>query len=305
MSSPPAIQLNNARRVDASSLFSMKRFCTPSWIFFPFVKRTILLGHLSNQHSGLSSQHFDFFSPITMTTETANASSPSGRRSPIVPTSPPAAKRIKTDIDAVASKTPFSDIPQIPAESNTTAHTTNAKMTSLPPPALQIKKLSEKARLPTRGSAFAAGYDLYAARDTVIPARGKALVDTDISIAVPADTCKFPTASLLLDHKSLTRKILKDGRIAPRSGLAAKHFIDTGAGVIDADYRGPVKVLLFNHADADFEVKEGDRVAQLIIERIYTPEVVEVQELEESVRGAGGFGSTGGFGAGPAPAVAN
>lgn len=84
-----------------------------------------------------------------------------------------------------------------------------------------------------------------------------------------------------------------DGRIAPRSGLAAKNFIDVGAGVIDADYRGQVKVLLFNHSDADFVVKEGDRVAQLVLERIYTPEVVEVQELEESVRGAGGFGSTG------------
>lgn len=84
-----------------------------------------------------------------------------------------------------------------------------------------------------------------------------------------------------------------DGRIAPRSGLASKNFIDTGAGVIDADYRGPVKVLLFNHSDADFAVKEGDRVAQLVLERIYTPDVLEVQELEESVRGAGGFGSTG------------
>jgi dUTP pyrophosphatase len=84
-----------------------------------------------------------------------------------------------------------------------------------------------------------------------------------------------------------------DGRIAPRSGLAAKHFIDTGAGVIDADYRGQVKVLLFNHADVDFQVKEGDRIAQLVLERIYTPEVQEVPELEESVRGAGGFGSTG------------
>jgi dUTP pyrophosphatase len=84
-----------------------------------------------------------------------------------------------------------------------------------------------------------------------------------------------------------------DGRIAPRSGLASKHMIDTGAGVIDADYRGQVKVLLFNHGEKDFEVKEGDRVAQLVLERIYTPEVVEVKELEESVRGAGGFGSTG------------
>jgi dUTP pyrophosphatase len=84
-----------------------------------------------------------------------------------------------------------------------------------------------------------------------------------------------------------------DGRIAPRSGLASKHFIDTGAGVIDADYRGQVKVLLFNHSDADFKIALHDRIAQLVLERIYTPEVVEVQELEESVRGEGGFGSTG------------
>ncbi|KAH7163263.1 dUTP diphosphatase [Dactylonectria estremocensis] len=146
---------------------------------------------------------------------------------------------------------------------------TSATMEQIP---LQIKKLSDKGRLPTRGSAFAAGYDLYAARDTTIPARGKALVDTDISMAIPDGTY---------------------GRIAPRSGLASKNFIDTGAGVIDADYRGQVKVLLFNHAAADFEIKEGDRIAQLILERIYTPEVVEVEELAESVRGAGGFGSTG------------
>ena len=84
-----------------------------------------------------------------------------------------------------------------------------------------------------------------------------------------------------------------DGRVAPRSGLASKSFIDTGAGVIDSDYRGEVKVLLFNHAETEFEIKEGDRVAQLIIEQIYTPEVQVVDELEESVRGAGGFGSTG------------
>lgn len=66
--------------------------------------------------------------------------------------------------------------------------------------------------------------------------------------------------------------------------------------MIDADYRGPVKVLLFNHGEADFPVAEGDRIAQLVLERIVTPDVVEVAELEESVRGAGGFGSTGGFG---------
>jgi len=97
-------------------------------------------------------------------------------------------------------------------------------------------------------------------------------VDTDLAIAVPDGTY---------------------GRIAPRSGLASKHFIDTGAGVIDADYRGQVKILLFNHSEVDYKVAKGDRVAQLVLERIYTPEVVEVENLEESVRGAGGFGSTG------------
>lgn len=188
-------------------------------------------------------------------------------------TSPPA-KRVKTDLSTMEA-----------------------------PPALQVKKLSDKARLPTRGSAFAAGYDIYASKDTAVPARGKVLVDTDISIAVPAGTCK---STLILEKMAQKKSskanlvLVTDGRIAPRSGLASKHFIDTGAGVIDADYRGQVKVLLFNHAETDFEIKEGDRIAQLVIERIYTPEVVEVQELEESVRGAGGFGSTGGFANGTA-----
>ncbi|KAI0842830.1 deoxyuridine 5'-triphosphate nucleotidohydrolase [Hypoxylon sp. FL0890] len=172
------------------------------------------------------------------------------------PTSPPA-KRVKTT-EAMSSN-------------NTDSHSTAVPTLEQSPPLL-IKKLSPSAKLPTRGSAFAAGYDLYASQATTIPSRGKALVETDISIAVPAGTY---------------------GRVAPRSGLASKHFIDTGAGVIDADYRGPVKVLLFNHSETDFPVAVGDRIAQLIVERIYTPEVVEVQELEESVRGAGGFGSTG------------
>jgi dUTP pyrophosphatase len=92
-----------------------------------------------------------------------------------VPTSPPA-KRIKTD---TASETMDS--------SNSTAK----QQQHLQSPPLLIKKLSDKARLPTRGSAFAAGYDLYAARDTTIPARGKALVETDISMSVPAGTCTF------------------------------------------------------------------------------------------------------------------
>ncbi|XP_028770133.1 deoxyuridine 5'-triphosphate nucleotidohydrolase-like [Neltuma alba] len=139
-------------------------------------------------------------------------------------------------------------------------------------PFLRVKKLSDKAVLPSRASSLSAGYDLSSAVETKVPARGKALVATDLSIAIPEGTY---------------------ARIAPRSGLAWKHSIDVGAGVIDADYRGPVGVILFNHSDADFEVKIGDRIAQLIIERIMTPEVEEVQDLDSTARGEGGFGSTG------------
>ncbi|KAI2635940.1 deoxyuridine 5'-triphosphate nucleotidohydrolase [Xylaria nigripes] len=180
------------------------------------------------------------------------------------PNSPPS-KRVKTESHSDNS------IPQTMAENTSTNNGVPVPQLEQAPPLL-IKKLSDKARLPTRGSAFAAGYDMYSSQATTVPARGKALVDTDIAIAVPAGTY---------------------GRVAPRSGLALKHSIQTGAGVIDADYRGQVKILLFNHGDVDFSIAAGDRIAQLIIERIYTPEVVEVAELEESVRGAGGFGSTG------------
>lgn len=139
-------------------------------------------------------------------------------------------------------------------------------------PALLVKRLSEHAVLPTRGSSGAAGYDLASAVDTTIPARGRAVVSTDLSIAIPSGTY---------------------ARVAPRSGLAVKHFIDTGAGVVDEDYRGTVGVVLFNHSETDYQVKRGDRIAQLILERIMTPEVVEVDNLDATVRGAGGFGSTG------------
>ena len=83
------------------------------------------------------------------------------------------------------------------------------------------------------------------------------------------------------------------GRVAPRSGLAWKNHIDVGAGVIDQDYRGNVGVVLFNHAEVDLEVTAGMRVAQLVLEKIMTPEIMEVDELDETERGAGGFGSTG------------
>ncbi|XP_010337797.2 deoxyuridine 5'-triphosphate nucleotidohydrolase, mitochondrial isoform X3 [Saimiri boliviensis] len=137
---------------------------------------------------------------------------------------------------------------------------------------LRFARLSEHATAPTRGSARAAGYDLYSAYDYTIPPMEKALVKTDIQIALPSGCY---------------------GRVAPRSGLAAKHFIDVGAGVIDEDYRGNVGVVLFNFGKEKFEVKKGDRIAQLICERIFYPEIEEVQALDDTERGSGGFGSTG------------
>ena len=91
---------------------------------------------------------------------------------------------------------------------------------------IYVKKLSEAAAVPTKTSEEAAGFDLSSAVDTCVPANGKMLIPTDLAIAVPRGTY---------------------ARIAPRSGLAEKHFLSVGVGVVDADYRGNVKVLLFNH----------------------------------------------------------
>ncbi|XP_006736865.1 deoxyuridine 5'-triphosphate nucleotidohydrolase, mitochondrial isoform X3 [Leptonychotes weddellii] len=137
---------------------------------------------------------------------------------------------------------------------------------------LRFVRLSEHATAPTKGSARAAGYDLYSAYDYTLPPMEKALVKTDIQVALPSGCY---------------------GRVAPRSGLAAKYFIDVGAGVIDEDYRGNVGVVLFNFGKEKFQVKKGDRIAQLICERIFYPEIEEVQVLDDTERGSGGFGSTG------------
>ncbi|XP_023672961.1 deoxyuridine 5'-triphosphate nucleotidohydrolase isoform X1 [Paramormyrops kingsleyae] len=137
---------------------------------------------------------------------------------------------------------------------------------------LKFARLSENATIPTRGSTKAAGYDLYSAYEYTLAPMDKALVKTDIQIAVPPGCY---------------------GRVAPRSGLAAKNFIDVGAGVVDEDYRGNVGIVLFNFGKEAFQVKKGDRVAQLICERICYPELEEHESLDETARGAGGFGSTG------------
>lgn len=138
----------------------------------------------------------------------------------------------------------------------------------------QFAKLTDDAILPQRADDGAAGYDLRSTETLILPPKSKAMVSTGIAFSIPANYY---------------------GRVAPRSGLAAKYSIDVLAGVIDASYRGEIKVILYNLGNSEFEIQKGDRIAQMIITPIVTPEFEEVpyEELTQTERGAGGFGSTG------------
>jgi len=138
---------------------------------------------------------------------------------------------------------------------------------------IHIKLLGENAKMPTQGTPFSAGYDLYSAENVTVSSLGRQLIKTNISMAIP------------MNHY---------GRIAPRSGLAYKHGIDILAGVIDADYRGDIGVILFNTDNYnDFSVKIGDKIAQIIIESCSSPNFIKSKELPISKRGEGGYGHTG------------
>ncbi len=137
---------------------------------------------------------------------------------------------------------------------------------------LEFMKLRQSARLPTRGSQFAAGLDLYSSENVTIPPHKRTVVKTGLSVAIP--------------HGYY-------GRVAPRSGLAVNNGLDVLAGVIDSDYRGELMCALINHGDEPIEVTDGMRMAQLVIEAIATPEPVWSEDLTATGRGAGGMGSTG------------
>ena len=141
---------------------------------------------------------------------------------------------------------------------------------------LKVKLLHEDGKVPTYGSEFSAGMDLYSSEDKVIPAHSTILVSTGISVSWSGDDAQ---------HYYL--------RIAPRSGLAFKNGLFVNAGVVDYDYRGEVKVVMYNSKENDFEVKKGDRIAQCILEKIIRPQILQVEELDITERGEGGFGSTG------------
>ena len=134
---------------------------------------------------------------------------------------------------------------------------------------VKVKKLDSKAKLPTRGSEFAAGADLYACVDggTEIPAHGTVFVGTKLAMEIPEGYA---------------------GLVFARSGLAANKV-----GVVDSDYRGEIIVALHNHGDEPQRIEDGERIAQIVVTPFLNAAFVEADSLAETERGEGGFGSTG------------
>ena len=139
-----------------------------------------------------------------------------------------------------------------------------------------VKKLNSKAQLPKYKTSGSSGMDLMALIENPIKIKPQesALIATGISIAIPEDT---------------------EVQIRPRSGLAAKSSISVlnTPGTIDSDYRGEIKIILFNHGKEEFTINNNDRVAQMVLMPILKTEFEEVEDLPETLRGSEGFGSTG------------
>lgn len=143
---------------------------------------------------------------------------------------------------------------------------------------IKIKKLTDNAIIPKKNHDCDAGYDLFSIENKIIPPQSREVIHTGISIELP-------------DLNEENRELYV--RIAPRSGLSAKHGIDVFAGVIDRGYTGELVVCLFNSSKEEFNVNFGDKIAQMIPTIIYKSELLEVKELNESSRGEKGFGSSG------------
>lgn len=135
-----------------------------------------------------------------------------------------------------------------------------------------VQKLSLDSFIPKKSTNFSAGYDLYSPSNGCINPNQRLLIPLNISIKLPKNCF---------------------GHILPRSGLALKNGIHVGAGIIDEDYRGNVGVLLFNLGENPFEFNKGDRIAQIVIKKYENVNVYEVESLDETIRGNGGFGSSG------------
>lgn len=132
-------------------------------------------------------------------------------------------------------------------------------------------QLGEQALMPVRAHDTDAGLDLLSPMETVIPAHGAVTVDTGVHIELPQNTAGF---------------------LKSKSGLNVKHGI-TSEGVIDVGYTGSIAVKLYNHSGIDYTVRRGDKISQLVVVKIATPELALVEKLADTERGNGGFGSTG------------
>jgi dUTP pyrophosphatase len=137
---------------------------------------------------------------------------------------------------------------------------------------VQVQLLSGKAKIPIQATPQSAGYDLYATESVSIAPGKYKVINTDLALALPKGTY---------------------GRIAPRSGLAVNHGVDILAGVIDADYRGPIKIAAINHGVQPVNILQGERAAQLILEKIAHANMIEVAKLTRTSRNATGFGASG------------
>jgi len=139
-------------------------------------------------------------------------------------------------------------------------------------PVLEVKKLDDRASIPTKVNATDAGYDLYALEGAILEKHTHQLIKTGISFAIPEGYV---------------------GLIWPRSGMAYKYGIDVFAGVIDSSYRGDVGVILYNSQYNNYRIKEGDRIAQIVFQRVHDFDLHLVDDLSDTNRGSGGFGSSG------------
>jgi dUTP pyrophosphatase len=138
---------------------------------------------------------------------------------------------------------------------------------------LEVKKLDPRAKLPSYVHPGDAGLDFFALDDFVVPAHGrKSGIRTGVAVAIPEGYV---------------------GLFWDKSGLAANHGLKVMAGVIDAGYRGELLLTLLNTSDQDYHFKAGEKVMQMLIQKVESVDVVEVQELADTSRGLGGFGSTG------------
>ncbi len=137
---------------------------------------------------------------------------------------------------------------------------------------IKIKKLNEHAKIPLYAHKTDAGADLFSLEDVDIMPRTRALIPTGIAMEIPEGYV---------------------GLIWDKSGIAVKSGVTTLAGVVDSGYRGEVKVALFNTSDESYKIEKGHKIAQILFQKVESPEFTEVDELAEADRGESGFGSTG------------